>query len=32
MEGVEDSTYLEASTPDPDDTVRIDDDYNRNLE
>ena len=31
MEGLEDCTYLEASTPDPDDTVRIQDDYNRNL-
>ena len=29
MEAVEDSVYLEASTPDTDDTVRIEDDYNR---
>lgn len=30
MEAVEDSIYLEASTPDVDDTVRILDDYERN--
>ena len=29
MEGVEDSIYLEASTPEMDDVVRISDDYNR---
>jgi hypothetical protein len=29
MEGVEDSTYLEASTPEMDDVVRIEDDYKR---
>ena len=29
MEAVTDSVYLEASTPDTDDTVRIEDDYNR---
>ena len=29
MEGIEDSVYLEASTPDMDDVVRILDDYNR---
>ncbi len=29
MEGVTDCVYLEASTPDTDDTVRISDDYNR---
>lgn len=29
MEGVTNSLYLEASTPDTDDTVRIEDDYNR---
>ena len=29
MEAVEDSIYLEASTPDLDDTVRLDDDYDR---
>jgi len=29
MEGVEDSEYLEASTPEMDDVVRIDDDYER---
>ena len=29
MEGVEDSVYLEASTPEMDDVVRILDDYNR---
>lgn len=29
MEGVEDSIYLEASTPEMDDVVRILDDYNR---
>ena len=29
MEGVEDSVYLEASTPEMDDVVRITDDYNR---
>lgn len=30
MEGVEDSYYLEASTPELDDVVRISDDYRRN--
>lgn len=29
MEGVEDSVYLEASTPEMSDVVRIDDDYKR---
>ena len=29
MEGVEDCVYLEASTPEMDDVVRISDDYNR---
>ena len=29
MEGVEDSIYLEASTPEMDDVVRLSDDYNR---
>lgn len=29
MEAVKESIYLEASTPDTDDTVRIEDDYNR---
>lgn len=29
MEAVEESVYLEASTPQTDDTVRIQDDYNR---
>ena len=29
MEAVEDSVYLEASTPEVDDVVRISDDYNR---
>ena len=29
MEGVEDCVYLEASTPQMDDVVRIQDDYNR---
>jgi mannose-6-phosphate isomerase len=29
MEGVEDSVYIEASTPQMDDVVRIQDDYNR---
>ena len=29
MEGVEDSVYLEASTPEMDDVIRISDDYNR---
>ena len=29
MEGVEDSVYLEASTPEMDDVVRIQDDYDR---
>ena len=29
MEGVTESVYLEASTPDVDDTVRVQDDYNR---
>ena len=30
MEGVEDSWYLEASTPDLDDVMRVEDDYGRN--
>lgn len=30
MEAVEDCIYLETSTPDTDDTVRLQDDYNRN--
>ena len=29
MEGAEDSVYLEASTPEMDDVVRLVDDYNR---
>jgi len=29
MEAVEDSVYLEASTPEMDDVVRLSDDYNR---
>lgn len=29
MEGVEDSVYLEASTPEMDDVVRLTDDYHR---
>jgi mannose-6-phosphate isomerase len=29
MEGVEDSVYLEASTPQMDDVVRLSDDYHR---
>jgi mannose-6-phosphate isomerase len=29
MEGVEDCEYLEASTPEMDDVVRLSDDYNR---
>jgi len=29
MEGVEDSVYLEASTPEMDDVVRLSDDYSR---
>ena len=29
MEAVEDSIYLEASTPEMDDVVRLSDDYNR---
>jgi mannose-6-phosphate isomerase len=29
MEGVEDCVYIEASTPQMDDVVRIQDDYNR---
>lgn len=29
MEGVTTSVYLEASTPDTDDTIRIEDDYGR---
>lgn len=29
MEGVEDCVYLEASTPEINDVVRISDDYNR---
>lgn len=30
MEAVEDSVYLEASTPEMDDVVRLSDDYRRN--
>ena len=30
MEAITDSIYLEASTPNPDDTIRIIDDYDRN--
>ena len=29
MEAVEDSTYIECSTPEMDDVVRLSDDYNR---
>ena len=29
MEGVDDSVYLEASTPEMDDVVRLNDDYDR---
>ncbi len=29
MEGAEDSIYLEASTPEMDDVVRLEDDYSR---
>jgi len=29
MEAVEDSVYLEASTPEMDDVIRLNDDYNR---
>lgn len=29
MEGITDAVYLEASTPELDDTVRIEDDYER---
>ena len=29
MEGEEDSVYLEASTPEIDDVIRLVDDYNR---
>ena len=29
MEGVEESVYLEASTPEMQDVVRLSDDYNR---
>ncbi|MCD7780879.1 MAG: cupin domain-containing protein [Candidatus Gastranaerophilales bacterium] len=29
MEAVTDSVYLEASTPETDDTIRLTDDYNR---
>ena len=32
MEGVEDSIYLEASTPEMDDVVRLVDDYKRTTE
>ena len=32
MEGAEDSIYLEASTPEMDDVVRLDDDYQRKTE
>lgn len=30
MEAISDSIYLEASTPDTDDTIRLVDDYDRN--
>ncbi len=30
MEGMEDSVYLEASTPEIDDVIRLEDDYSRN--
>ena len=29
MEGITDSVYLEASTPEMDDVIRLSDDYNR---
>ena len=29
MEAVEDAVYLEASTPEMEDVIRIKDDYNR---
>jgi len=32
MEGAEESVYLEASTPEMDDVVRLDDDYHRETE
>lgn len=32
MEAVEDSVYLEASTPEMEDVIRISDDYKRNEE
>ena len=32
MESVEDSVYLEASTPEMDDVVRLEDDYHRETE
>ena len=32
MEGVEDSVYLEASTPEMEDVVRLQDDYKRTLQ
>ena len=32
MEGIEDSIYLEASTPEMDDVIRLSDDYNRKTE
>ena len=31
MEGVEDAVYLEASTPEIDDVIRLADDYHRSL-
>ena len=31
MEAIEDSIYLEASTPEMDDVVRLEDDYKRNI-
>lgn len=31
MEGIEDSVYLEASTPEMNDVVRLVDDYNRQI-
>lgn len=32
MEGVEDSVYLEASTPEMNDVIRLEDDYQRETE
>ena len=30
MEGIEDTVYLEASTPEMEDVIRLEDDYSRN--